>query len=93
VRVQLAYSWTDPDGRDHAADDVVEVDDLAGRTMIREGNARVPDTGQFTMDQLRSQARDRGLDLRGLRSRAQLEDALRIDPGSTTTVITPGSED
>jgi hypothetical protein len=93
LRVQLAYPWTDSEGNDHAPDDVVEVDDFTGRVMIREGNARRPDSDQMSMDELRSEARARGLDTKGLRSREQLEAALNVDPAGSVTVIRPGGSD
>jgi hypothetical protein len=38
MKVTLAYAY-----EGHKPDDTIEVDDLAGRTLLREGNARAAD--------------------------------------------------
>jgi hypothetical protein len=40
MQVALAYPWTDPDGADHAPDEVVSVAKAVGRRLIRDGRAR-----------------------------------------------------
>lgn len=88
MRIQLAYPW-----EGHNPDDVVDVDDQQGRTMIREGLARVPDSARdLSMDELRLQARDRGVPTKGL-SKAELLEALKdAPPSGVTTVLNSGSE-
>jgi hypothetical protein len=43
TKVQLAYEYEDDDGKVHAPDDVIDVDDAVAQRMIYDGKARVPD--------------------------------------------------
>ena len=43
MKVQLAYPYTDDDGKEHEPDDVIEVDDATGARLKSEGRAREPD--------------------------------------------------
>jgi hypothetical protein len=43
VRVQLAYEYTDADGKTHQPDDVIAVPESVARRLMTEGRARTPD--------------------------------------------------
>lgn len=40
MRVTLSYSWTDPDGTVHPGGETLDVSDLTGRQLLRDGKAR-----------------------------------------------------
>jgi hypothetical protein len=46
TKVQLAYEYEDDDGKVHAPDDVIDVDDAVAQRMIYDGKARVPDKAE-----------------------------------------------
>jgi hypothetical protein len=89
LKVQLAYPLDDLGD----VDDVVEVDDQRGRTMVREGVARLPDADHRSVEDLRREAQERGLDVKSLRSKSALMEALGIAPAVGGPTTNPGGED
>lgn len=89
MRVTLAYPF-----EGHDPDETIEVDDAAGRTMIRDGLARLPDSGDRTVAELKARAKELGVPLKGLRRREDIEAAIASverapEPASPTTVVAP----
>lgn len=79
--IQLAYPY---DG--HEPDDTIEVDDQTGRTLVRDGVARLPGVNDHrSVAELRQLAADRGVDLGGATRKADIVAALDAAGGLTVT--------
>jgi hypothetical protein len=44
MRVTLAYSYTDEQGKSHAPDTTLDLDEGVAQALLNDGKARTPDT-------------------------------------------------
>lgn len=96
MKVTLAY----PYGK-HKPDETIDVDDAKARLLVRDGLARLPEADAYddmTVTELRSYAADNGIDLGGVKSKADITSVIRtqqskaIPPQSPITPVTGTNE-
>jgi hypothetical protein len=83
--IQLAYPY-----EGHAPDEVVDVDDITARDMVRDGMARWPDVEGRTVAELKAMAEQQGVDLAGATRKEEIAKALER-AAATPTGASAGS--
>ena len=89
MQITLAYPY---DG--HAPDETIDVDDQVGKTLIRDGFARLPDRKSETVAELRDYARANGIDLAGATKKDDIVAAIQAAEqtrAAPTTTVTPAA--
>jgi hypothetical protein len=84
VKITLAYPF-----EGHAPDETIEIDDVRGRRMVRDGKARRADIGPDSKAaDLRAYAEANKIDLAGAKSKKDIATAIERAEQTRASVVT-----